>query len=97
MKCLETRGRGTGLTVRRYEREDGTRFTTYEVPVTVAKALGVKKFREALATYARGEAARRVAAERRAAVAARAGWKATAVANDLNITEARVRQIRKTL
>lgn len=97
MKCLETRGRGTGLTVRRYEREDGTRFSTYEIPVSVAKAIGAKRLREALAAYARGEAARRVAAERRAAVAARAGWKATAVANELNITEARVRQIRKGL
>ena len=97
MKCLETRKRGEHLTARRYEREDNSRFSTYEVPVSVVKALGVKKFQEALAAYARGEAARKAAAERRAAVADRAGWKAAAVAHDLGITEARVRQIRKEL
>ena len=93
MKCLETRKRG-GMTVRRYERDDGQRVSTYEVPVAVIKALGMKKFREALVTYARGEAARQAAVARRDAVLARPGWKATAVAHDLGITEARVRQIR---
>lgn len=97
MSCVETRRRDQHLVVRRHERDDGSRYSTYEVPVTVLKALGMKRVREALAAYARGEAARQLAADVRAGVAARAGWKATAVAHELGITEARVRQIRKTL
>jgi hypothetical protein len=97
MKILETRKREAGFTYRRYRRDDGSMFATYELPATVVKAVGMGKVMLFLQVYRRGEAARERAAKLRAAVAERKGWKATAVAHDLNITEARVRQIRKEL
>lgn len=93
MKVLETRVRKDGLKYRRLE--DGT--WTVEMPLTVMRALGTAKVREAMATFQRGAAMRERAAKLRAEVAAREGWKATAVAHDLGTTEARVRQIRRSM
>ena len=94
MKLLETRKRASGATYRLYRRDDGSTLATYEVPATVLKSVGTGKVMHFLEVYRRGEAARERAAKLRAAVAERNGWKATAVAHDLGITEARVRQIR---
>ncbi len=95
MKCLETRKTAEGWTRRRYERDDGTRVTTLELPLTVIKNIGTGKLRAAAAKFNRGEAARQRAARVREAIAERADWKAVAVAHDLGVTEARVRQVRK--
>jgi hypothetical protein len=97
MKILETRKRSAGFTYRLYRRDDGTTLATYEVPATVLKSVGMGKVMLFLEVYRRGEAMRARVAKLRAAVAERKGWKATAVAHDLGVTEARVRQIRKEL
>jgi hypothetical protein len=94
MKCLETRTRADGLKRRRYARQGLPNLTTLEVPLTVLKAIGMEKIEAALETHRRGDRARAAAAATRAAVLARQGVKATAVAHELGITEARVRQIR---
>ena len=95
MKCLETRTRTDGLKRRLYARQGLPNLTTLEVPLTVLKTLGMSRVEAALETHRRGEKARAAAAATRAAVLARTGTKATSVAQDLGITEARVRQIRK--
>lgn len=97
MKILETRKRASGATYRLYRRDDGSTLATYELPATVLKSIGMGKVMLFLQVYQRGEKARERAAKLRAAVAERKGWKATAVAHDLGVTEARVRQIRKEL
>lgn len=89
-KCIETRRR-EGFVYRRYNTGD----ITYEVPRSVVAGLGMRKFKDAINTVLRGVARKEKAREVRAAVRSRAGWKATAVAHELGITEARVRQIRK--
>lgn len=78
---------------RRYESVDKVRMTTYEVPASVISAIGQKKVEELLlkaqATYrskARIEYVKKLLAE---------GWKPTAVAHEVGLTETRVRQIRK--
>lgn len=95
MKVLETRTVQPGLKRRRYELPDGRRVTTYEVPATVLKALGMKRVREELQAWARGDAARaRVALiEQRL----REGVKPTAIAHEVGVTEQRVRQVRTRL
>lgn len=97
MKILETRKRDAGFTYRLYRRDDGSTFATYELPATVLKSIGMGRVMLFMQVYRRGEKARMRAAQLRAAVAERKGWKATAVAHELGITEARVRQIRKEL
>ena len=98
MRCLETRETPDGLKRRRYEvagvRE---RVTTYEVPAQVLRALGMRSVREHLAAFHRGLLAREKAARLKDAVRERDDWKATAVAHELGITEARGREIRKEL
>lgn len=93
MKCLETRRRH-GMRWRRYRTPEGATRTTYEVPEAALRGLGMSKVIAAVAAANRGEALREQAARLRAAVLARAGVKATAVAHELDCTEARVRQIR---
>lgn len=86
----------SGLVYRRYL--DGARkFSTLEIPLTVVHAIGYKKIRAALEAHQRGHAKRDTAAHRRGVVRARPSWSATALADVLGITEARVRQIRKEL
>lgn len=97
MKCLETRTTPEGWKRRRYERDDGTRYSTLEVPASVITALGRGAAALATETWRRGEVARERAAFLKREIAARPDWKATALAHELNITEARVRQIRKGL
>ena len=69
--------------------------TTYEVPVSVIRALGWARMLDAMEQYGRGCKQRQRSAATVGDVLARKGVKATAVAHELGITEARVRQIRK--
>lgn len=94
-RVLETRRVNEHMTRRRYECENGTRFTTFEVPVTVLRAIGWTRVTDALEQYGRGCKKRQRSAATLGEVLARKGVKATAVAHELGITEARVRQIRK--
>lgn len=92
-RCLETRRTPYALKRRRYNNG----LVTYELPETVVRSIGKRTVKRWMDTYKNGELLRSRSAELRAQVIARDGWKATAVAHDLGITEARVRQIRKEL
>ncbi|MGA0895608.1 MAG: hypothetical protein ACO3S5_13370 [Ilumatobacteraceae bacterium] len=98
MRCLETRETPDGFRRRRYE-VDGMRerITTYEVPAQVLRAIGMSLVRQRIEVFRRGLMAREKAAMLKDEVRKREDWKATAVAHELGITEARVRQIRQEL
>lgn len=88
MKCLETRRRD-GMRWRRYRTEDGRTVTTYELPTAVLRAFDRKKLQEALAAHARGEALR--TRGKRIDDLILAGWKPTAIAHEIGVSEAAVR------
>lgn len=95
MRCLETRTAPGGFRRRRYEVEGvRERVTTYEVPAQVLRAIGLGRLQQHTEAFFRGLRARERAARLKDEVRRREGWKAVAVAHDLGITEARVRQIR---
>jgi hypothetical protein len=96
MKVIDSREVEPGMRRRRYDTGI-QRFTTIELPVTVLKAIGMGRVRDALKMWQRGEAQRAQARKLREDVAQRHGIKPTAVAHELGVTEARVRQIRKEL
>lgn len=85
-----------GFKRRRYQLADGRRITTYEVPYAVLSHMGAARLREAAQKWQRGERARaEVRARRQRIIALLAeGWKPTAIAHEVGITEQRVRQIR---
>lgn len=93
MKCLETRTRADGIRSRRYELDDGRRMTTFELPASVIKAIGVKRVQELMQTWQRGEATR--ARRQKIVEMLEQGIKPTAIAHELGCTDQRVRQIRK--
>jgi hypothetical protein len=97
MKCLETRARADGIKMRRYELEDGRRTTTFELPVTVIKAIGLKRVQEFMEIWQRGEKQRTGSHARRQRIEEllREKVKPTAIAHEVGCTEERVRQIRK--
>lgn len=97
MKCLETRTRKDGIKTRRYELEDGRRITTLELPVTVLKGIGMKRVQEFMEIWQRGELQRTGSHARRQRIEAllRERVKPTAIADEVGVTEQRVRQIRK--
>lgn len=94
MKCLETRTRRSGIVYRQYETDDGKRYSTYEIPVSVAKTIGTVKLQAAMARWRRGEVKRARAEMIREQVLADPKIKAVVLSHMLGITEARVRQIR---
>ena len=94
MKCLETRQRD-GMRRRRYRLDDGRTLVTFEVPAAVLRTFGKKRLQEALARHARGEALRERG--KRIDDLIRAGWKPTAVAHEIGVSEAAVRQRRAKL
>lgn len=99
-RVLETRTLGPGVKRRRYERSDGSRYTTVEVPLTVLRSLGgAKRLEETVAAWHRGEQSRAVSKTRRARIETllRQGVKPTAIAHEVGVSEQRVRQIRKSL
>ena len=95
MKCLETRVNADGIKRRRYLLDDGRRVSTLEVPASVLIALGMPKVRERLAEWRRGEALRARGQQIDALITA--GWKPTAIAHSLGVSEAAVRQRRAKL
>lgn len=95
-RCLETRTRN-GLKYRRYEDADGQRYSTVEIPLSVAKAIGTKRLEEALETWQRGQEKRRKSKQLRKAIIERLPGKPTAIAHELDCSEAYVRMIRKEL
>lgn len=98
-RVLETRTVARDVKRRRYERKDGSRFTTVEVPLTVLTGIGMRRVQEAIQRYERGEAKRATARARlaRAESLLRDGVKPTAIAHELGVSDARVRQIRKAM
>lgn len=95
MKCAETRKTPYGIKRRRYKRPGREDLTTYEIPETVARAIGLKRIAETMAKWKRGEVHREVSAYRREFVRQRLDWKPTAIAHDLGLSDARVKQIIK--
>lgn len=97
MKCLETRARANGIKSRRYELDDGRRLTTYEVPASVLKSIGMGRVMQELRKWERGEVQRAKTHARREQVVAmlKDGIKPLAIAHEVGVTEARVRQIRQ--
>lgn len=94
MKVLETRTRPDGIKRRRYQAEDGTTMTTYELPATVVRGIGWTAIERRIALYNRGEEQRRKWDEVRGAICRymSQGWKPTAVAHELGVTENHVRR-----
>ena len=97
MKCLSTRTRPDGMKARRYELDDGSRITTIELPVTVIKSVGMNKVQQQFATWLRGEDKRAESRMRRERIESllREKVKPLAIADEVGVTEQRVRQIRK--
>lgn len=97
MKCLETRTRPDGIKARRYQLDDGRRITTFELPATVIKGIGLKRVQEFMEIWQRGEKARSDSHSRRQRIEAMLAEniKPTAIAHEVGVTEERVRQIRK--
>jgi len=95
-RVLSTRSTPYGFKRRRYQLADGRRITTYEVPYAILSHLGAARLREAVQKWQRGECARSQAHARRQRIIALLvqGWKPTAIAHEVGITEQRVRQIR---
>jgi protein-disulfide isomerase-like protein with CxxC motif len=93
MKCLETRVRADGIKMRRYELEDGRRTTTFELPASVVKAIGLKRVQEFMEIWQRGEKQR--SRRQRIEELLRERVKPTAIAHEVGCTDQRVRQIRK--
>lgn len=93
MKCIESRTRGDGIRRRIYLTDDGRRVRTYEVPPQVLGELGKARLNEALrkAAVVEDRAKRRVQIMQRI----REGVKPLAIADELGVSEQRVRQIRK--
>ena len=96
MKCLETRTRADGIRTRRYQLEDGRRITTFELPSTVVKGVGLKKVQEFMQKWLHGEQQRSESHARRQRIEdmLREKIKPAAIAAEVGCTEARVRQIR---
>lgn len=91
-RVLSVRTTPDGFKRRRYQLADGRRITTYEVPYSILSHMGAARLREAAQKWQRGE---QIRARRQRIVALLAeGWKPTAIAHEVGITEQRVRQIR---
>lgn len=97
MRCLETRLRADGIRTRRYKLDDGRRITTFELPATVLKGVGMKRIQEQMAVWQRGEKQRAATNTRRQRIEEllREKVKPTAIAHEVGCTDERVRQIRK--
>lgn len=81
---------------RRRECTEGHRFNTQELPETVLRALGQRSITRRVAVLERGVQQRQEQAARRRLIEEllAKGWKPTAVAHRVGVTETRVRQIR---
>lgn len=81
---------------RRYRTEDGRIVTTYELPATVLRAVGLKHVQVHLDAWNRGEVTRAVTRARDVVVRQMLseGIKPTAIAHEVGLSDTRVRQIR---
>ena len=97
VRCLETRMRSDGIKSRRYQLADGRRVTMLELPATVIKSVGLKRVQEYMQIWIRAEKARKQTTARRRLIESmlRQRVKPLAIAHEVGVTEARVRQIRK--
>jgi hypothetical protein len=95
MRVAETRKTPYGIKRRRYKRPGADDLTTFEIPEAVARGIGLKVIAEAMARWKRGETQREMAAYRREFIRQRIGTKPTAIAHELGVTDARVKQIIK--
>ena len=98
IKCLETRQR-EGVRYRRYRAEDGSTYATYEVPISVLRAIGMKRVRERIEIFNRGQRQRAQQRGRKVMIEHYLldGWKPTAIANEVGVSEAYVRKVRQAL
>ena len=78
-RCIESRVQKDGFRVRRYERPDGTRYSTIEVPLRVWESVSTKK---RVASSAR--AAERIAKRERAQELIRRGFSVAEVCRMLD-------------
>lgn len=94
MKCLSTRVSPSGLKRRRYERDDGSRFSTVEVPAEVWDSLNREgRGRDRIAAKARVNA--RQALKELVRMDAARGVKAIASAHELGVPVRTVQRWRK--
>ena len=83
-RCLETRTTPDGFKTRRYEREDGTRFSTIEVPLPTWNGVNsAGRARDRKAQWVRGQ--ERASLHAKALEHYREGWKAEASAHELGL------------
>lgn len=92
MKILETRTRQDGIVRRRYRVSAHRSVTTYEIPEAVLRRFSAKQLQQAVDAYNRAEEKRRRTDLIRDRLAE--GWKPTAIAHDVGVSEAWVRQVR---
>ena len=97
MKCIETRQRADGIRRRTYRLDDGRKMTTFELPTTVVRGVGLKKIQEQMKIWIRGEKLRAESHKRRQRIEEllRERVKPLAIADEVGVTETRVRQIRR--
>lgn len=92
MKCLSTRRTPEGFKRRRYQRDDGTRFNTIEVPEELWNTVNRKGLTPADRHFA--VQARQVVKDAALNHLA-AGWNATASAEELNVPVSTINRWRK--
>jgi hypothetical protein len=93
MRCLETRKTPQGYTRRRYERGDGVRFTTIEVPLIVWRGINRQGDGDRATQWAR--ARERDAVRLLALQHLNEGWKAIASAHELGVPVRTIQRWRK--
>lgn len=96
MKCLETRTRSDGVVRRRYVLADGRPVTTYEIPAAVYRTFSRKQMGEAIARFNRGEKKRAESAALSNWIVRllREGFKPTAIAHEVGVSDTYVRHLR---
>lgn len=88
-----------GLVFRRYRLEDGRTIETFELPASVARAMGMQRLHGMIDAWRRGEAKRERSAQLLADITARLadGTKPLAIAHELGCSEAYVRHVRASI
>lgn len=88
-----------GLVFRRYRLADGREIETFELPATVARAMGMQRLHGLIDAWRRGQAKREESARLLAAITERlaGGIKPLAIADELGCSEAYVRHVRARL
>lgn len=93
-KCLQTRSSKDGFVRRRYERSDGVRYTTIEVPIEVWVSINRQgRAHDRAVQWVR--ARQREATKIKALDMMRTGWDALSVSSFLNVSKRTVLRWRK--